>query len=251
MAILEVRGLTKHFAGLVAVTNLDFKVNEGEIVGLIGPNGAGKTTVLNLITGFHRPTEGEIIFRGEKISGLKPDEIADKGLVRTFQPNTLFQSLTVYENVVMAHHLQRRTGFFDSLFNTRSARMEEEKVSEQAVKILEFMKLAGLKNERGTSLSHGHQRALGLALVLASKPQMILLDEPVTGMNAEEIKFMVGQTQYIRDEGVTLLVVEHNMRVIMGICDRIVVLNFGKKIAEGTPKAVRSNEDVIKSYLGA
>lgn len=251
MAILEVRGLTKYFGGLAAVNGLDFDVNEGEIVGLIGPNGAGKTTVLNLLTGFHHLTRGEIIFKGRKLGHLKPNEIAARGIVRNFQSNVSFESLTVLENVLVAHHLQRRISPFFSWLNIPIVRREGDKILQHSMEILEGVKLTEMKNEFPVNLPHGHRRALGISIAMAAKPALMLLDEPVTGMIAEETKFMMSCIRRMRDEGITILLVEHNMNVVMNICDRLVVLNFGKKIAEGLPEEIKNNKDVIDSYLGS
>lgn len=251
MALLEVRGLTKYFGGLAAVNELDFDVNKKEILGIIGPNGAGKTTAFNLITGFYRPTSGKIIFNGYDITGHKPNEIAGRGLVRTFQATLLFKSKTVLENVMLAHHLQQRTSFLGRLFDTPSAQREREKSRQQSMEILKFMGLARVKDELPSNLPHGLQRLLGVSIALPAKPQLILLDEPVTGMNAEETMTMMGRLQEIRKKGITIVLVEHHMKAVMAICDRIVVLNFGKKIAEDVPEKIRVNKDVIEAYLGS
>jgi branched-chain amino acid transport system ATP-binding protein len=251
MALLEVRGLTKYFGGLAAVSQLDFDVNKGEILGIIGPNGAGKTTVFNLITGFHRPTSGKLIFKGYDITRLKPNHIAQRGLVRTYQASTLFKSKNVLENIMMGHHLQQRAGFFSLLFNTHSARREEGRIKQQSIEISKFLGLDHVKDELPTNLPHGLQRILGVAIVLSTNPELMLLDEPVTGMNVQETMIMMDRVQQIRDRGVTIVLVEHDMKAVMSVCDRVVVLNFGRKIAEGVPEKVRENKDVIEAYLGS
>lgn len=251
MALLEVRGLTKYFGGLGAVIDLDFDVNQGEVLGLIGPNGAGKTTVFNLISGFYHPSKGKVIFRGYDITSLKPSRIAALGLVRTFQTTTLFYDQTVLQNIVMALFLDQRLSSFGSVFNIRSAQREEERIQQRAIEILERMGLAEVKDKLAGSLPHGFQRALGVAIALAADPELMLLDEPVTGMTAVETTTMMSWIQRIRDQGITVLLVEHDMRAVMDTCDRIVVLNFGRKIAEGTPEETKENKDVIESYLGA
>lgn len=251
MALLEINNLSKHFGGLAAVDKVDMEIREGEILGLVGPNGAGKTTLFNLITGFFRPTRGKVIFKEDDITGLKPNQIAKKGIVRTFQAsNALFQQRTVWENVLIACHLQFKAGFLRVLLNTPFARQEEEEIRRKALEVIEIMGLSPVKNEYAQNLPHGHQRMLGVCLALAANPELLLLDEPVTGLTAEETSTFMGRVRELRDKGITVLLVEHNMRAVMGTCDRIVVLNYGKKIAEGSPQEIRKNEDVIEAYLG-
>lgn len=251
MALLEIKGLCKYFGGLAAVNDFDFEVQPGEILGLIGPNGAGKTTVFNLITGFLTPNKGKIIFKGEDITSYKPHLIARKGIVRTFQLTTLFESRTILENMLIAFHLKSRSGFWSAIFNSPLTREREKKILEKSIETLDFMKLLHLKDELAGNLPHGHQRSLGIALAMAASPEMILLDEPVTGMNPEETLATMEQIRRIREKGVTILLVEHNMRAVMGLCERITVLNFGQKIAEGLPNVIKENKDVIEAYLGA
>jgi len=251
MALLEVRGLTKYFGGLAAVSELDFDVNQGEILGLIGSNGAGKTTAFNLISGFYRPNKGKIIFKGHSITGLRPYKIAALGVVRTFQQTALLNDQTVSQNIAMGLHLDQKTGFFASLFNTHSARRERERIQQRTTEILEFMGLAEVKDELATNLPHGFQRLLGVSMALATNPELILLDEPVTGMNAEETMTMMSLVRDIRQQGVTVLLVEHDMSAVMNTCDRIVVLSFGRKIADDVPERIRENNEVIESYLGS
>jgi len=251
MALLEVRGLTKYFGGLAAVSELDFDVNQGEILGLIGSNGAGKTTAFNLISGFYRPNKGKIIFKGRSITGLRPDKIAALGVVRTFQQTALLNDQTVSQNIAMGLHLDQKTGFFASLFNTHSARRERERIQQRTTEILEFMGLAEVKDELATNLPHGFQRLLGVSMAIATNPELILLDEPVTGMNAEETMTMMSLVRDIRQQGVTVLLVEHDMSAVMNTCDRIVVLSFGRKIADDVPERIRENNEVIESYLGS
>jgi len=248
MPLLEAHSLSKHFGGLAAVNSLDLTVEGGEIVGLIGPNGAGKTTCFNLLSGFLRPTGGSVVFAGEDITGRRPHQIVARGLVRTFQLATLFQELTVLENVLLGLHMHARMGLRQLLFSRRIFPPEEISLSGE---VLEFTGLAAHAEQLARNLPHGYQRALGIAMALAARPRLLLLDEPVTGMNLSESGQVMSLIKKIRDGGTTILLVEHNMKAVMGTCDRIVVLNFGRKLAEGTPAAVSTNADVIEAYLGA
>lgn len=252
MAMLELRALTKKFGGLFAVSEVDLDVNEGEIRGLIGPNGAGKSTLFNSVNGFFKPTTGTVTFNGEDITGLRADQVAGRGLARTFQATILFARLTVMENLMASVHLQTKIGLFGGLFNPPSSRSKASRSLKRAEEILEFMGLSDLKPLEAGSLPHGHQRILGVAVALATEPKMLMLDEPVTGMNAEETDQMMTVVRKIRSElGITVLLVEHDMRAVMGLCDYITVMDFGKKIAEGTPEQIRENPAVIEAYLGA
>ena len=248
MTLLATHDLSKHFGGLAAVSHVDLAVEEGEIVALIGPNGAGKTTCFNLLSGFLAPTTGTIQFRGENITGLKPHHIVKRGLVRTFQLTTLFQEITVIENVLLGLHTHSRTGLRQLLMSRRAFPPAE---IAQARKVLTFTGLAAHAEQLAKNLPHGHQRILGIAMALAAQPRLLLLDEPVTGMNLEESERVMSLVKTIRDRGTTILLVEHNMKAVMGTCERIVVLNFGQKLAEGTPAEVRDNQEVIEAYLGA
>lgn len=250
MALLEVNKVTKRFGGLEAVKDLDMQLESGELVGLIGPNGAGKSTLFNVLSGVTRPTSGKIFFQGEDITGMRPHRIAEKGLVRTFQATTLFMNLSVLANVEIACHIPAKTNVAGDVIGVPSVKRRENEVRQKAIDIV---KLAGLERVRGElpkNLSHGYQRALGVAIALATRPKLLCLDEPVTGMNVEETRFMADLISRLRQEGVTILLVEHTMRVVMGICDRIIVLNFGRKIAEGKADDIRRNKDVIEAYLG-
>ena len=248
MALLEAHSLSKHFGGLAAVNSLDLTVEGGEIVGLIGPNGAGKTTCFNLLSGFLRPTSGSVVFAGEDITGRRPHQIVARGLVRTFQLATLFQELTVLENVLLGLHLHARMGLRQLLFSRWIFPPKEISLSRE---VLGFTGLASHADQLARNLPHGYQRALGIAMALAARPRLLLLDEPVTGMNLSESGQVMSLIKKIRDGGTTILLVEHNMKAVMGTCDRIVVLNFGRKLAEGTLAAVSTNADVIAAYLGA
>lgn len=248
--MLEIRGLTKRFGGLVAVAGLDLTVNQGELVGLIGPNGAGKTTVFNLITGFLRPTSGKVIFEGKNVTGRKPHSIAEKGIGRTFQATSLFPYLTVLQNIIAACHLRPKIGFWEATLHTSSSHRKEELSLGRALEITKFVGLDGLKDIPAQSLPHGHKRILGIAIALAAEPKLLLLDEPITGMNAEEVSEAIAVIRRIWQRGTTIIVIEHNMRAAMSLCQRLVVLNFGKKITEGSPEDVRKNKDVIQAYLG-
>jgi len=248
MAILEVKELSKYFGGLAALSDLDLTIDEGEIRGIIGPNGAGKTTLFNVISGVYRPTKGSVIYQGSNISGLSPDQIAERGLVRTFQRTALFHDFTVLKNVTIARHLHAKEGVFGAIFGT--ARQMEKENEEKAMELIEFMELGDLKDELAMNLPHGHQRALGVAIALAAEPKLVMLDEPVTGMNPVEKQHMLQLIKKMRDQGITVLLVEHDMRTVMGLCTYISVLDFGKKLAEGLPEEIQANKAVIEAYLG-
>jgi len=248
MAILEIEALSKRFGGLAAVDALSFSVEAGEIRGLIGPNGAGKTTTFNVIGGFYAPTSGRVVYRGRDISGLPAHRIAALGLVRTFQASLLFHEMTVLENVLVGRHLHAPVGLWDAL--TGRNRAVERAAEAKAIAVLETMGLAERRDEGTVNLPHGMQRALGIAIALAAEPKLLMLDEPFTGMNAEETRVMMGHIETVRRSGVTVLLVEHDMQAVMGLCDRITVLNFGRLLAEGTPGEIRRHPDVIEAYLG-
>lgn len=248
--ILEVKKLSKYFGGLAAVDELDLNVVDSEILGLIGPNGAGKTTLFNVISGFFPPTSGQVIFDDRDITGLKAHEIAHLGISRTFQASTLFMNLSVLDNVFTGYHLSYKTSMWRRLLRRPSALREEEMLRQRAMEILGVMGLAPLKDELAANLPHGHQRILGVCLVLATNPKLLLLDEPVTGMNLSETQTMIDLIRQIRDRGITIVIVEHDMKAVMNLCDRISVLNYGKKIAEGLPQEIRENKEVIEAYLG-
>ncbi len=248
MAILRVENLTKRFGGLTAVNGLSFAVEAGEIHGLIGPNGAGKTTTFNVISGFYAPTSGQVFYNEQDISGLRTSAIAALGLVRTFQASVLFHEFTVFDNLRVGCHLHAESGFVSALLGANRAR--EAAANDKAQEILEFFGLAERKDELTSNLPHGLQRSLGVAVALAADPKVLLLDEPFTGMNPEETRQMMELLRKVRDRGVTLLLVEHDMQAVMGLCGKITVLSFGSLLAEGTPEEIRAHPQVIEAYLG-
>ncbi|MGD0918586.1 MAG: ABC transporter ATP-binding protein [Thermodesulfobacteriota bacterium] len=247
--LLELKGLTKHFGGLAAVNQFDLYVKQGEIVGLIGPNGAGKTTVFNLITGVYPPTRGQVIYNRGDITGKKPHKVAELGIGWTLQLNPLFGDFTVLENVSASFHLQPRSSLLDIYFNTATYRRNEAYILEQSLEILRLVGLKHMKGELARNLPHGYQKMLGVARALATRPKLLLLDEPLAGMNPAEIEFTLKNIRKTKEQGVTILIVEHNMQ-ILELCDRVVVIGFGQKICEGLPGEVRENKDVITAYLG-
>ncbi len=246
--ILKVNDLGKQFGGIKAVNGLSFVVREGHIHGLIGPNGAGKTTTFNLISGFYKPSQGSVRLFDEEISGLGMYKVARKGVIRTFQHSTLFAEMSVLENVLVGTHMMFKPNFLAALIgNERAIRNQAIKRSRE---VLEFFGLEPFTSNLAGELSHGHQRTLGMAVAMASNPKILLLDEPFTGMNPEETQSMMGLMAKLRDSGMTLLLVEHDMTAIMGLCDRITVMNFGKLLTEGKPLEIRNHPDVIEAYLG-
>jgi len=248
--ILEIRGLTKRFGGLTAVKDLDMEVNEREIFGLIGPNGAGKSTVFSMISGFQKPTSGEILFQGNNLVGLPAHAVARRGIARLFQHPVLFDNISALENVIVGFHRTRTVGLASSFVYGKKAREEEARFKARALEILEFVGLTHLKDELAANLSHGHQRMLSVGITLATSPGLLLLDEPVTGMNPTESNAMVEIIRKIREQGITVMLVEHHMRVVTDVCDRIVVLNYGEKIAEGDAETVCNDPEVCAAYLG-
>ena len=250
MILLETRGLGKLYGKLQAVKDLDIAVEEGELRGLIGPNGAGKTTVFNLLTGFDTPSAGQVFFRGEEITGLPAHKIAQKGMARAFQQSYLFMDQTVLQNVLVGCHMSCRAGALREFLHSPSAQRYERIAGDKAAEILDFMGMTNLTNEFAGNLSHGQQRALGVGMALACDPTLLLLDEPVTGMNPTESAEMVRRIKSIREKGVTVILVEHSMDVVMNVCERITVVSYGQKLAEGTPQEIRNDCAVIEAYLG-
>ncbi len=250
MYLLEATEVTRNFVGLAAVYNVSFKVKPGEILGVIGPNGAGKTTLFNLLSGFLRLSHGEVTYEGQSIKGLKPHVIAKKGLVRTFQQSNVYRLETVLTNVRLACRLRDRVGFWGTLLNTSDYKREVEEKEGRAKEIVDAINLTSNQDHLAGTLSYGQQRSLGIAMALACNPKLLLLDEPVCGLDFEEMQMMMERVREIRKRGITVVLVEHDMRMVMNVCDRILVLNFGKKVAEGTPAEIKSNREVIDAYLG-
>lgn len=249
--VLSLKNVTKKFGGLVAVDNVSFNVKQNEIFGLIGPNGAGKTTIFNLITSIYKLTEGDISFDNINLSKFKPFNIANLGITRTFQNIRLFKELTTYDNVFTACHKLANYGLLDSILRTKKFKNDEKKLHKETKFLLEFMGLWEYKDIIASNLPYGLQRKLEIARALALKPRLLLLDEPAAGMNPEETIQLIQLIKDIRDKfSLTVIVIEHHMDLIMGVCDRIYVLNFGRFLAEGTPEEIQDNKNVIDAYLG-
>lgn len=248
--LLETKKLTKIFGGLQALKDLDMVLRQGEILGMIGPNGAGKTTFFNLVTGVLRATSGQVFFEKEDFLRLKPHQRVERGVGRTFQGIKLFTFCTVIENVKIGMHSRLKSGLGTTVFRSPAQRREEEETTEKSLEILKFVGLSHLEDELAGNLPYGDQRRLEIARALASEPSILLLDEPAAGMNPHETARLMQLIRRIRDKGVTILLIEHDMKVVMGTCERIIVLDHGVKIAEGTPEEIRKNPRVIEAYLG-
>ncbi len=249
MPILEVEGLSKYFGGLAALNDVNLSIEEGEIRGIIGPNGAGKTTLFNVISGVYRPSSGQIRYQGKtRIDGFSSSRIAGMGVVRTFQRTALYHHFSVWKNVAVARHLHARENIFSVLFGL--SKKTEEKNAEKAMELVKFMGLEHLKDELAANLPHGHQRALGVAIALACEPKVLLLDEPLTGMTPTEKDRMIDLIRKVHRQGITILMVEHDMHSVMELCGYISVLDFGTLLVEGPPAEIQNNEMVITAYLG-
>lgn len=251
MPLLQVSDLTKGFGGLSAINGLTFSVEAGELLSIIGPNGAGKTTLFNLLTGIYRPTSGRILLNGREVTGCRPHEAACQGIGRTFQRTTLFSRETVLDNVIIGHALHLKTGVWGTIFRTAAARQEERQVKDKAREVLSFVGLSDKEKIPAGNLTEEAQKRLSIAMVLASDPKLLLLDEPTGGVNLEEIGGLIDLTGKIRKAGITICLIEHKMRMVMRISDRIIVLNYGVNIAEGSSEEIAGNDEVIKAYLGA
>ncbi|MDG0815369.1 ABC transporter ATP-binding protein [Bdellovibrio svalbardensis] len=249
--LLEARKITMQFGGLKAVDSLEFKIMKGQLAGLIGPNGAGKTTVFNMLTGVYQPTQGEVVLEGQSLKGLKPFQISHRGVARTFQNIRLFKNLSVLDNVLVATHQHVHYGLFDSLLKTKNFQDTEKHLHNKAMELLQIFALEAKAHEPASSLPYGQQRKLEIVRALATEPKILLLDEPAAGMNHSETHHLMETIAKIREQfKLTVLLIEHDMKLVMGICENIVVLDHGTKIEEGNPAVVQNSQKVIEAYLG-
>jgi branched-chain amino acid transport system ATP-binding protein len=248
--MLTIENLTKSFGGLQAVSQVDMTVKKNEILGLIGPNGAGKTTFFNLISGVLRPTAGRVVFQGQDITAFSTHSIAKKGIVRTWQGDNVFPDFTVLDNVILSCHLRPGVNFFETVLRLPTSKRKDKEILARSEQILETVGLTRFSQTLAKNLAHGYKRTLGIAAALAAEPTLLLLDEPLGGMNGEEVTETMALITRLWQQGITVLLIEHNMRATMSLCQRIVVLSFGKKIAEGIPSEIQANPEVVEAYLG-
>lgn len=250
MALLELRGVKKAFGSVMALDGIDLEVNKGEIMGIVGPNGSGKTTLLHVISGYYHPSGGQIIYKGENISGLRPDQIARRGIVRTFQQNIVYWDTVTLDNVFRGCFLSNKTNLWQAFFNTKAYVKEEMAKLAKAQEIIKEFGLSDYSMSFAQGLPHGKQRTLGMAMAFAADPEILLIDEPLAGMDSGEVEIVLNSIRKIVEKGVTVMLIEHNIKSVMSICSRLIVLDFGHKIADGNPQEVMKRKDVIEAYLG-
>jgi branched-chain amino acid transport system ATP-binding protein len=250
LSLLVAKDVSKRFGGVQALADVSFNINHGEIYGLIGPNGAGKTSLFNVLTGIYEPDGGSFLFDGEPLDRLKPNEVAERGVARTFQNIRLFQNLSAVENVMIGRHVRTKAGVFGAVFRDKATRAEEAAIEHRSYELLEYVGVAKRANDLAKHLAYGDQRRLEIARALATEPKLLALDEPAAGMNATETQSLKRLLEDIRRDGTTILLIEHDMKLVMSVCDRVLVLDYGRKIAEDTASAVQGDPKVIAAYLG-